>query len=88
MREFDLKHGRELREAFVGAGVPSYESKDFTGVAHFYLGRLSEAQLDDLILQRAEIRPFVISARNNGKSADVHRSPFYLRLAADLLQKV
>ena len=86
VREFDLKHGRELREAFVGAGVPSYESKDFTGVAHFYLGRLSEAQLDDLILQRAEIRPFVISARNNGKSAAVHRSPFYLRLAADLLQ--
>jgi len=33
----------ELREAFIGAGVPSYESKDFTGVAHFYLGRLSEA---------------------------------------------
>lgn len=42
--------------------------------------------MDDLILQRAEIRPFVISARNNGKSAAVHRSPFYLRLAADLLQ--
>lgn len=61
VREFDLKHGRDLREAFPGAGVEGYSSRDFAGVAHFHLTGLSEAQLDELTERRAEIRPFIES---------------------------
>ncbi len=86
VREFDLKHGRELREAFPGNGVIGYASDDFIGVAHFHVPRFTEAQVDQLAAQRPEIAPFIQSARANPRSADLHRSPFYLRLAATLLR--
>lgn len=85
VREYDLKHGRELREAFPGEGVPDHSLSDFSGIAHFHLKNLNEAQLDDLARHREEIRPFVENARASAKSGGFHRSPFYLRLAADLL---
>lgn len=81
VREFDLKHGRELRESFPGSGVAGYESKDFADVSHFHVARLSETQLDTLCAERAEIKPFIESARKNKKSENIHRSPFFLRLA-------
>jgi hypothetical protein len=37
VREFDLKHGRELRESFPGRGVPGHDSNEFAGVSHFTL---------------------------------------------------
>lgn len=86
VREFDLKHGRELREAFPGSGFAGHSSNDFAGVAHFHLTGLSEAQLDGLVSRRAEISPFVEGARKSAKSGAIHRSPFYLRLAAELLR--
>lgn len=86
VREFDLKHGQELREAFPGEGAAGYASKDFAGVAHFHLTGLTEAQVDELGVRRPEIRAFVESARQNAKSSALHLSPFYLRLAADLLR--
>ncbi|HEY4302573.1 MAG TPA: hypothetical protein VGM73_17005 [Candidatus Didemnitutus sp.] len=86
VREFDLRHGRELREGFPGAGAPGYAVPDFSGVAHFHVPRFTEAQVDQLVAHRPEIGPFVQSARANSKSADLHRSPFYLRLAATLLK--
>jgi len=85
VREFDLEFGRELRELFPGAGVEGYATKRFETTAHFHVPRLSDAQLDSLIVQRAEIKPFIDSARASNKSEDLHRSPFYLRLAAELL---
>lgn len=86
VREFDLKNGRELRETFPGEGVAGFAAGDFKGVAHFDVPRFSEAQVDSLVALRPEIGPFVASARANPKSADLHRSPFYLRLAATLLK--
>jgi len=86
VREFDLKHGRELREAFPGNGVDGFKSDDFAGVAHFHLSGLSESELDELSDKRPEILPFIVSARKSPKSAAIHLSPFYLRLAADLLK--
>ena len=85
VREFDLKHGRELREAFPGGGIPGHDSPDFSGVSHFYLRGLTDDQLDDLGHRRPEIVPFLDSARANPKSASLHKSPFYLRLASELL---
>jgi hypothetical protein len=85
VREFDLKHSRELRETFPGTGVACYSSNEFAGVAHFHLSRLSEAQLGELATKRPEIRPFIERAHNSAKSEGIHRSPFYLRLAAELL---
>ncbi|GEM_PF-1625621 len=86
VREFDLKHSRELRELFPGGGVTSYTCDDFAGVAHFHLPRLSETQLDQLASKRPEIQPFIEAARKSAISASLHRSPFHLRLAADLLR--
>ena len=86
VREFDLDHGRELREMFPGAGVPGFDSTRFQGVAHFHVPRLSDAQVDDLIRQREQFRPFIEHARTSPKSEDLHRSPFYLRLAAELMR--
>jgi hypothetical protein len=86
VRKFDLTHSRDLRELFPGDGVPGYASDDFHGVAHFYLSRLSEAQLDALAAQRPPIRPFIEGARKSPKAEGFHRSPFHLRLAAELLR--
>lgn len=86
VREFDLKFGRELRDAFPGTGVTDYASSDFIGVAHFHVTSLSEPELDDLAKNRSEIIPFIVAARTNPKSSNIHRSPFYLRLAAELLR--
>lgn len=87
VREFDLKYGRELREAFPGSGVKGHSTNEFPDVAHFHLKGLSERELDELISQQSKIQPFIEGARKNtAKSAGMHRSPFYLRLAADLLR--
>jgi hypothetical protein len=85
VREFDLKHSRELREAFPGKGVPNHNSNEFTGVSHFHLAGLTDSELDWLGQQRPEIVAFLDSARGNPKSGSLHKSPFYLRLAAELL---
>jgi hypothetical protein len=86
VREFDLKHSRELRELFPGSGITGFSSDDFTGVAHFHVPRLSEAHLDELTRKRPEIQPFIEAARKSAKSGAIHRSPFHLRLAAELLR--
>jgi hypothetical protein len=86
VREFDLKHGRELREAFPGDGVVGYCSSQFTGVSHFHVSGLAEAKLDELASKVAEIGPFIASARKNLRAGGIHRSPFFLRLAAELLK--
>ncbi len=86
VREFDLKHSITLRELFPGSGFANHSSKDFEGVAHFHLGRLAEVELDQLIAARPEIAPFVSSARESKRSEQLHRSPFFLRLAAELLR--
>ena len=85
VREFDLKCGRELRQLFPGTGVAGHAKDDFGSVAHFYLARLSDAQLDQLAGVRPEIRPFIDRARGSAKSEGIHCSPFHLRLAAELL---
>lgn len=86
VREFDLKHGRELREAFPGVGVEGHSSGEFTGVSHFHLPGLAEDNLDKLAAKAEEISPFITSARKNPKARAIHRSPFFLRLAAELLR--
>ncbi len=86
VREFDLKHGRELREAFPGDGVAGHCTGEFAGVSHFHVAGLAEAKLDELAVKVAEIGPFLASARKNPRSGGIHRSPFFLRLAAELLQ--
>ncbi|MDI1319909.1 MAG: hypothetical protein PSW75_06895 [bacterium] len=86
VREFELKFGRELREGFPGAGVVNFSSPDFQGVAHFHVPRFTEEQLDELVALRPEVGPFIKSARANNRSGALHRSPFYLRLAATLLK--
>lgn len=86
VREFDLKHGRELREMFPGKGVEEHTSNDFAGVAHFHIAELTDAQLDELTVTVPQIGPFIATARTNLRSAGSHRSPFFLRLAAELLR--
>ena len=86
VREFDLKFGRELREAFPGTGVTDHASSDFPGVGHFHVTSLSEPELNDLARTLPEILPFIVAARTNPRSSNLHRSPFYLRLAAELLR--
>ena len=85
VREFDLKYGHELRKAFPGHGVAGHSSSEFAGVSHFHLTGLAESQLDELATLRPEISGFIASARKNAKSGGIHRSPFFLRLAAELL---
>ena len=85
VREFDLKHGRELREAFAGDGVLGHCSADFVGVSHFQVTALGENEIDELVARVADIQPFVVSARTNVRAGGIHRSPFFLRLAAELL---
>lgn len=86
MREFDLKHGRELREAFPGVGVEGHTSGEFAGVAHFHVSKLTDAHLDSLIVKVPDIGPFIASARSNHRATGIHSSPFFLRLAAELLR--
>lgn len=86
VREFDLKHGRELRETFPGVGVDGYASGEFSGVAHFHVSGLTDAHLDALIIKAPDIGPFIASARASHRAASLHRSPFFLRLAAELLR--
>ena len=85
VREFDLKHSRELREAFPGDGVLGHCSNEFAGVSHFHVTALAESEIDELVARVADIQPFVVSARANLRAGGIHRSPFFLRLAAELL---
>ncbi len=85
VREFDLKSGRELREMFPGDGVPDHTHSDFAGVSHFHLRGLTDAQLSWLTTKHPTIALFLDRANRSAKSRDLQRSPFYLRLAAELL---
>lgn len=86
VREFDLKYGRQLRESFPGNGVTGHSSKEFAGTSHFYVTGLQEAELDQLAARILEVGPFIASARSNPRAAGIHKSPFFLRLAAELLR--
>lgn len=86
VREYDLKYGHHFRELFPGEGSGAHASKDFAGVSHFHLGRLREEELDHLVETRPEIGLFIQSARASQRSEQLHRSPFFLRLAADMLK--
>jgi hypothetical protein len=86
VREFDLKYGRELREAFPGAGGAGHRSSELSNVSHLHVTGLADAKLDALVAEVAEIGPFIASARKNLRAGGVHRSPFFLRLAAELLK--
>lgn len=86
VREFDLKHSQHLRALFPGEGADTHSAEDFKGVSHFHLDRLREQDLDELLQKRPEIVPFIESARASQRSESLHRSPFFLRLAADLLR--
>lgn len=86
VREFDLKNGRELRDAFPGVGVEGHASGEFAGVAHFHVIGLTDAHLDALIAKAPEVAPFIASARASHRAAGIQRSPFFLRLAAELLR--
>lgn len=86
VREFDLKHGRELRDTFPGAGVCGHASREFAGVAHFHVTGLTDFHLDALIVKAPKIGPFIASARVSHRASGIHRSPFFLRLAAELLR--
>lgn len=85
VREFDLRCGRELREQFPGVGVAGHAHADFANVAHFHLVGLRDTEVEWLAQQQPSLRPFLDSANRNAKSAGLQRSPFYLRLAAELL---
>lgn len=86
VREFDLKHGRELRDAFPGNGVVGHGSTEFAGVSHFHVTGFAEPKLDELAAKIPQIGPFIASARKNPRADGIHRSPFFLRLAAELLK--
>lgn len=86
VREFDLKHGRELRESFPGDGVAGHSSSEFAGVSHFHVTGLTDSKLDELAAQITAIGPFIASARKNLRASGFYRSPFFLRLAAELLK--
>lgn len=86
VREYDLKCGRRLKQAFPGQGVPGYSSSDFNGVAHFHLAGFTDAELAELIGHRTELRDFVLQARDRPQIEPLVRSPFYLSLAAELLR--
>ena len=86
VREFDLKCGRELRETFPGEGVEGHASVEFSGVAHFHVTGLTNGHLDALIVKVPEIGPFIASAKASDRASGIHRLPFFLRLAAELLR--
>lgn len=86
VREYDLKCGRRLRQAFPGQGVAEYTSSDFNGVAHFHLAGFSDAERTKLIGHRTELRGFVLQTKERPQIEPLVRSPFYLSLAAELLR--
>ena len=86
VREFDLKYGRELRDSFPGDGVPGNKLDEFKGISHFHVKCLDESALDELVKSVPEIEPFITSARRNPRAGSIHRSPFFLRLASELLK--
>jgi len=83
VREFDLQYGRELREMFPGSGAAGFASEKFPDVAHFHVPRLSDSQLAAVASGHPGLEPFIQAAFR--KEVEVHRSPFYLRLAVELL---
>jgi len=85
VRQFDLKYSRELREIFRGDGVEGFSSKDFFGVSHFHLERLTEEDVDKVTEVIPDVGPFITGARENQRAEALHRSPFFLRLVAELL---
>jgi len=88
VREFELKGSEELRQLFPGAGTPGYASAEFAKVAHFHLQGLSGEDLEQLSQRRPAMRHFLESACQSQKAGDLHRSPFYLKLIAELSQDI
>lgn len=86
VREYELTHSEKLRSTFPGEGVEGFANPAFAGVAHFYLPKLTQDEVDWLARQRKELRPFLEKARDNRRSGDLHRIPFYLHIAAELLR--
>ena len=84
IREFDLRHSRDIRQLFAGKSGENYSKQEFQGVRHVYITSLSDRELDEF----AHLAPEVAKVRNSTGSdfQELTRNPFNLRLLSELVE--
>jgi len=86
IREYDLRYGRDVKQLFRGASasVNRLLGRDFDQVRHVVVGRLTEAELEQLGESAPGLHELVRSAPPALR--ELLRNPFNLRLASELLE--
>jgi hypothetical protein len=83
IRKFDLRYGHELKAIFQGAPHPRYSDAEFAHVRHLNIPAFSEAELQEIA--RLEPRIARLLSAASDQLNQLLRSPFNLRIAAELL---
>jgi hypothetical protein len=83
IRKFDLRYGHDLRAIFQGTPHASFRDADFPHVRHLNVPAFSDAELDEI--GRVEPRIANLFGAASDEMKGLLRSPFNLRIAAELL---
>jgi hypothetical protein len=85
IREFDLRHSRDVQRLFHGTCDVGYTSPEFADVRHLFVEPLTDEELAAF----AKDAPEVAAARDaaSPELKELTRSPFNLRLLADLVER-
>lgn len=83
IREFDLRHSRDIRQLFSGSQHHEFGNHHFEDVRHIWIDQLSEGELAELAVHS----PTIAEGRNAStvELQALTRNPFNLRLFAELL---
>jgi len=84
VREFDLKHSRDIQRLFPGQPISGAGNREFRNVKHVIVGPLTHAELASLEQQIPE----VASVRRGccPELLELTRNPFNLRLLVELIE--
>jgi hypothetical protein len=85
IREFDLRHSHDIRRLFAGGTGGLYTKKEFNGLRHVYVDRLTDDELADFGRRAPEVAR--VRESTSPELRELTRNPFNLRLLTELVER-
>lgn len=85
VREFDLRHSREIRQLFAGDSAAEHTKDEFQGVRHIYVTSLTDEELSDFGGKARDVAQARLSI--SAEFQELTRNPFNLRLLTELVDR-
>lgn len=84
IREFDLRHSRDIRQLFAGESAGCHTKPEFESLRHVHVTRLTPKELDEFAKQAPEVA--TVRDSTSAEFRELTRNPFNLRLLTELVE--